>query len=436
MNQSVPRRYRASVRLVEVLALAMLAASTAAALSFGDRQALAGDGRATALATADFDRDGRMDVAAAFDTDDVWVFLSRASGDPTRVGPLRPGASPSALLAVDVTGDARPDLIATNQLDNTVVLLAGRGDGTFEVPRVVGSLSAPAGVAAGDFNRDGRVDLAVVSRYDDTLVVLRGETGGGFTAGDPIAVAGGPIGVASGDLDRNGALDLVVTVNIADSAAWIVLGQRDGSFATPVRVATGAIPGPPLLRELTGDDALDLAVAATGDDAIALLRGRGDGAFDPVTLLPVGAFPAAVAAADLDHDGRLDLISADCFDDTLSVLRGSDGGFAGADSVATGAMPIAVAAADVDRSRVPDLISLDALAGGASLFRSAIDPGPVCLGDCNDDGVVAIDDLVRGVGIAVSQTSVAECLPADPDANAEITINELIAAVRSALSGC
>jgi hypothetical protein len=99
-------------------------------------------------------------------------------------------------------------------------------------------------------------------------------------------------------------------------------------------------------------------------------------------------------------------------------------------------MPVALTTADVDRSRVADLVSVDALADAFSVFVNATDPGPACLGDCDDSRRVDIDELVRSVGIALGRGSVAECLAADPDASATVTINELIAAVNNALSGC
>ena len=98
-------------------------------------------------------------------------------------------------------------------------------------------------------------------------------------------------------------------------------------------------------------------------------------------------------------------------------------------------MPVALTTADVDRSRVADLVSVDALDDAFSVFVNATDPGPACLGDCDDSRRVD-DELVRSVGIALGRGSVAECLAACIDASATVTINELIAAVNNALSGC
>ncbi len=62
-------------------------------------------------------------------------------------------------------------------------------------------------------------------------------------------------------------------------------------------------------------------------------------------------------------------------------------------------------------------------------------PAPACTGDCNGDGVVAINELILGVNIALG-APVAGCAAIDTNGDGEVAINELIAAVGRALSGC
>jgi EF hand len=59
-----------------------------------------------------------------------------------------------------------------------------------------------------------------------------------------------------------------------------------------------------------------------------------------------------------------------------------------------------------------------------------------CVGDCNGDGTVTINELITGVGIALSQTSVSACRAMDSNNDGRITIDELVAAVNSALDNC
>lgn len=63
-------------------------------------------------------------------------------------------------------------------------------------------------------------------------------------------------------------------------------------------------------------------------------------------------------------------------------------------------------------------------------------PSSVCTGDCDASGNVAIDELILGVGMALSGESVAQCRALDPNRSGVVEINELIDAVGNALLQC
>jgi len=60
----------------------------------------------------------------------------------------------------------------------------------------------------------------------------------------------------------------------------------------------------------------------------------------------------------------------------------------------------------------------------------------VCVGDCNSDGSVAINELITGVNIALGSSPLSACPSIDADDDGEVGINELITAVNNALNGC
>lgn len=64
-------------------------------------------------------------------------------------------------------------------------------------------------------------------------------------------------------------------------------------------------------------------------------------------------------------------------------------------------------------------------------------PGPAaCAGDCNGDGTVTVDEIIRGVNIALGLTAVDDCLAFDADGGGSVTVDEIVTAVNNALSGC
>lgn len=59
-----------------------------------------------------------------------------------------------------------------------------------------------------------------------------------------------------------------------------------------------------------------------------------------------------------------------------------------------------------------------------------------CIGDCDGNGTVTINELITGVGIALGSRPLSACPQFDGDGSATVAINELIAAVNNALTGC
>ena len=59
-----------------------------------------------------------------------------------------------------------------------------------------------------------------------------------------------------------------------------------------------------------------------------------------------------------------------------------------------------------------------------------------CAGDCNDDGSVAVDELLTLVNIALGTADVSTCAAGDLNHNGQITVDEILAGVSAALNGC
>ena len=77
------------------------------------------------------------------------------------------GAYPYSVAIGDFNGDGRPDLAVANVDSNTVSVLLGNGDGTFQAAVNYGVGTKPFSVVVGDFNGDGKPDLAVTNAGSD-----------------------------------------------------------------------------------------------------------------------------------------------------------------------------------------------------------------------------------------------------------------------------
>ena len=63
-------------------------------------------------------------------------------------------------------------------------------------------------------------------------------------------------------------------------------------------------------------------------------------------------------------------------------------------------------------------------------------PSLACVGDCDRDAAVTIDELIRGVGIALGSAAVSVCEAIDNNRDGAVAVNELVRAVGRALNGC
>src|SRR4030095_8021205 len=82
----------------------------------------------TAVATADFNGDGKLDAVATGPTADVW--LGNGDGTLRDPAPFATGVSPSGVTVGDFNGDGRPDVAVVNGGSNDVSVLLNDGNWT------------------------------------------------------------------------------------------------------------------------------------------------------------------------------------------------------------------------------------------------------------------------------------------------------------------
>jgi hypothetical protein len=73
----------------------------------------------------------------------------------------------------------------------------------------------------------------------------------------------------------------------------------------------------------------------------------------------------------------------------------------------------------------------------AAIVAAHADAGPTfCVGDCNADGQVTVDELIRMTAIALGSQPASACLAGDANHDGTVTVDEEIRAVHNALNGC
>ena len=294
----------------------------------------------SAIKVADINGDGNLDIIAADggDNGSIETYLGNGNGTfqaPTTITLPESHGSPENALDItvaDFNGDGKPDLAVETQYNGFVVYLnTGSGFGTPTSYPGPSSFYGGA-IASGDFSGNGENDLAIVdyntsqdqrlsiymnpgngtfSNTPTTSYLTGGVVRGGEAEQDSVIATdwqGNPL-----DFNGDGKVDLAVA-QPSDGYIAIYLGNGDGTFQTEKTFNTGhSIVDRITAADFTDNGDLDLVAATdtSGSAGEPILLGDGTGNFSaPIQITSISAV-AAIDVADLNGDGYPDLLSTD-----------------------------------------------------------------------------------------------------------------------------
>jgi hypothetical protein len=269
--------------------------------------------RVTGIAAPDLNADGHKDLvvltsasAILQSRDSLSVFLGDGRGGFTPVPAPSFGRRPAALALADWNQDGKLDLAIANSAANDVYILRGDGTGRFAAPLGIAVDMGPSVLIAADFNHDRRPDLAVLNQGNNSLLILVGDgTGSLFPQGRHAAPAS-TVAALSGYIDADSHLDILVA---GKNESLVLLGDGAGGFRTGPPVDIGEPINGAALGDLNGDRFADLVATTTSHDAcVRILMGLGGGRFAPARRYTVLSTPASPVLSDFNQDGLLDIL--------------------------------------------------------------------------------------------------------------------------------
>jgi hypothetical protein len=288
------------------------------------------------IATADFNHDGKLDLAVGNGCcggthgDTVSILIGNGDGTFQPQVDYATAGEPNGVAVADLNRDGNIDLVTSDYTPGKVSVLLGNGDGTFRAHADYATGDLPDVVIIGDFNRDGILDLATANPgpgfcCGTTVSILLGKGDGTFRRHVDFVAGNVPNNLVTGDFNRDGNLDLAVTKGHSDSVA-ILLGNGDGTFQASVDYPAGSCPGFPVAVDFNADGNLDLAISDGCDNVVSVLVGNGDGTFNARVNYPAGEGAAGTGTADFNGDGILDLVLSNGVSGTLSIFLGNGDG--------------------------------------------------------------------------------------------------------------
>ena len=285
-----------------------------------------------AIATADFNGDGKLDIAVTQPTAGrVSILLNDGTGGFPVSGASAPnisvGFQPSAIEAGDFNNDTKADLVVLAPVSNSLVVLLGDGSGGF-ASVFGGSLLGVSGltdIAIGDFNADGKSDLAVV-RSDIGLVnVLHGDGAGHFSSIVTPSIPGLPSAVAVRDFNGDNKPDIAVSssafeVSFRQFYITVLINNGASGFNPGTSYPTNEA-GALGVGDFNSDNHPDLAASTNGNgDGIVVLTNKGNGEFSAPIYFSTGLNSDHLAINDFNNDGKDDALISNPSGNNVALL--------------------------------------------------------------------------------------------------------------------
>jgi hypothetical protein len=289
----------------------------------------------TSVAAADFNGDGKLDLAVAVPSPQNYVAIHLGDGagnfGPAINNSVNPyGYYPTNIVAYDHNGDGKMDVVVTNRSSNNFTIMTGDGTGhltNFWFGDQLGGSYGPPQVVVADFNKDGRPDLAF-SDYQmgaGVAVYLNKGPLSNWSLGSPVVLpAGAPAdSIVVDDFDADGNPDVLAVVpqhynngvtTFPGGRLVFFKGDGAGGFVKSGVSETNMAPGYATSGDFNGDGKKDVAVANTYFDpqptSLRVFSGDGAGGFSAGINFDLPDQPQFLQTTDLNGDGRADLIAS------------------------------------------------------------------------------------------------------------------------------
>lgn len=343
-------------------------------------------GPTLSMVSADFDGDGRPDIAlASSNATKLSILRNNSSTNNIEFGTsidFSVAGIANEINAADFDGDGKIDIVAFNNTGSMSILLNRSnliGDISFASRTDFPIGNAPKSSSIADFDNDGKLDIALIYLDSNNTSVFRNLTA------SPGNVLFGPASnvtqliltrsVASGDFDGDSKVDLVVTSSI--SKFRILRNTSNGtsiSFAPFIDfdlISSGGYAT--RISDFDGDGRRDVLVASDVGIQVARNISTNPGSVNFAPTISFLSAVDAVAIADFDGDSRPDSAGVSRLNIVTVLKNQSSPGtivFGSPGVTGVGQGPQRLLTGDFDMDGDIDIVTLNQLTGSLSILRN------------------------------------------------------------------
>ena len=325
------------------------ASGSISASSFSAYMMFTVDASGTNVKLADIDGDGKLDIVTTHSTTARVDILRNTSTTgaisfATKVI-VNVGTQPYEVVIADFDGDGKPDIATADLAIDSIAVVRNNStagtivSGSFSAPVKYQVGNGPISIDAADLDGDGRQDIIVSNDSATSISVLRNATtgAGAFTSTSfapkvDFTTGTTPAEVKCADIDGDGKPDILVVNSGANTLSVFHNTTTTGaisssSFSTKVDFATGTTPESIAIADMNGDGKVDVLVSNNGSGSISIFRNTAtSGTISTASLATAvtivsDILPLGIVVGDIDGDTRPDIVLADPSFNAVTVFR-------------------------------------------------------------------------------------------------------------------
>ena len=271
---------------------------------------------------ADFDSDGKMDMAVgASQSNNVRVILNDGSGGFQTASYYTTGNNNRGVAILDLNGDGRDDIATTARGASKVYTLLNNGDGTFaSATQIETGGNGEFSCASGDANNDGILDLFVGAQTSSLMILMLGDGNGNLVPTTIVSSGGETWMLATGDVNLDGNID-VVSANSGSNNASVIFGDGLGGLSAPVTYTTPPFALAIDLGDIDGDGDLEMVVSTYGGGEYRVFENDGSGNYIDPQDYPAVTAASCITLHDRNRDGIMDMTGIDEIADVMILFE-------------------------------------------------------------------------------------------------------------------